>query len=138
MSTRLAFPFIILVAIGVACAQALEHTKDSLDVVKENLKAKKAVLVDVRERSEWDRGVLEGAILFALSVLNKESGSKELADQLAKQLPKDKIIYTHCRSGKRALSAAEILKKLGYQVRPLKPGYEELVKAGFKQAEGKK
>jgi len=33
--------------------------------------------------------------------------------------------------GVRALKAAKILEKLGYNVRPLKAGYEDLVKAGF-------
>jgi rhodanese-related sulfurtransferase len=46
-------------------------------------------------------------------------------------LPKEKVIYCHCRSGGRCLTAAEILKKLGYDVRPLKPGYRDLVEAGF-------
>jgi rhodanese-related sulfurtransferase len=36
--------------------------------------------------------------------------------------------------GVRAVAAAKILEKLGYNVRPLKPGYEELVKAGFQKA----
>ena len=44
---------------------------------------------------------------------------------------KDKILYTHCAVGYRSLRAAKILKKYGYEVRALKPGYEELVKAGF-------
>jgi rhodanese-related sulfurtransferase len=51
--------------------------------------------------------------------------------------PKDKIIYCHCRSGRRCLTAADILKKQGYDVRPLKAGYEDLLKAGFPQAKGK-
>ena len=35
----------------------------------------------------------------------------------------------------RSLKAADVLLKLGYDVRPLKPGYEDLVKSGFKVAE---
>lgn len=45
--------------------------------------------------------------------------------------PKDKIIYTHCVVGKRSVAAGNILEKLGYQVRPIKPGYRELIAAGF-------
>jgi hypothetical protein len=36
--------------------------------------------------------------------------------------------------GVRALKAAKILEKLGYNVRPLNAGYEDLVKAGFAKA----
>jgi len=34
----------------------------------------------------------------------------------------------------RALKAAKILEKLGYNVRPLKAGYQDLLTAGFKKA----
>jgi phage shock protein E len=43
-------------------------------------------------------------------------------------------VYTHCVMGVRALKAARILEQLGYNVRPLKAGYEDLVTAGFKKA----
>lgn len=105
---------------------AAEHTKDSLDDVKKNLGDKKAVLVDVREESEWEDGHLDGAVLVPLSELKQ--GEK------ADSLPKDRIVYAHCASGKRCLAAAEILKKQGYDVRPLKDGYMDLLKAGFKKA----
>jgi len=37
----------------------------------------------------------------------------------------------HCRSGGRVLPAAGILKKAGYDVRPLKAGFDDLKDAGF-------
>jgi len=105
---------------------AAEHTKDSLDDVKKNVSDQKAVLVDVREQSEWDDGHLDGATLVPLSALKK--------GEQADSLPKDRIIYAHCAAGKRCLTAADILKKQGYDVRPLKAGYMDLLKAGFQQA----
>jgi rhodanese-related sulfurtransferase len=56
---------------------------------------------------------------------------------MLKELPKDRILYTHCVVGMRSLKAAEILKKHGYDVRALKPGYDELIKSGFEAAKGK-
>ncbi|MNC96941.1 hypothetical protein D3C83_144460 [compost metagenome] len=56
---------------------------------------------------------------------------------MAKVATKGKIVYCHCGSGVRCLKAADELKKLGYDVRPLKPGYKDLLKAGFEPA-GKK
>jgi len=105
---------------------AAEHTKDSLDDVRKNVTDKKAVLIDVREQSEWDDGHLDSATLVPLSALKK--------GEQADSLPKDRIIYAHCASGKRCLTAADILKKQGYDVRPLKAGYMDLLKAGFPQA----
>jgi phage shock protein E len=113
-----------------ARAEDLTPTKDTLDTVKKNIKDGKAVLVDVREQKEWDAGHIEGAVLMPKSKLDVE---KEAA-ALVQKLDKAKIIYTHCRAGKRALACGEILKKQGFDVRPLKPGYEELLKAGFEKA----
>lgn len=117
----------------MATGQDLTHTKDSLDTVKANVKQGKAVIVDVREQGEWDAGHLKGAILAPLSKLKNESQATELL----KLLPKDKVIYTHCKAGGRSLTCGDILKAHGYDVRPLKPCYDDLVKAGFEKVEGK-
>lgn len=109
---------------------AAEPTNDPLPTVQENLATHKAVLVDVREPGEWKEGHVEGAISLPLSSLKKGVDTSTLE----KELPKDKIVYTHCVMGVRALKAANILEKLGYNVRPLKAGYEDLVKAGFHKA----
>jgi rhodanese-related sulfurtransferase len=119
----------------VSTALAVEgNTKDSLTVVKKNVTEKKAVLVDVREKKEWDAGHIEGSVFLPLSAL-QQGASKE---GLAKQLPEDRILYTFCVVGKRAITGGTILEKYGYEVRALKPGYKELVRAGFKKAENKK
>jgi phage shock protein E len=114
----------------VFAQESLTHTKDSLDTVKDNLKSGKALMVDVREPNEWDAGHLKGAILLPQSKLKAEG---QLAE-LLKALPKDKIIYTHCRAGGRALACGDILKAQGYDVRPLKAGFQDLITAGFEKA----
>src|SRR4030095_17101650 len=122
----------LLMSIGIAVPEEpLTHTKDSLDTVKENVKAGKAVIVDVREQEEWDAGHLKGAILMPQSKLKVEAEAAELVGKL----DKSKIVYTHCRAGRRALACGEILKKQGFDVRPLKAGFEELVKEGFDKSE---
>jgi rhodanese-related sulfurtransferase len=126
--------FLFTTARFVFAQDALTHTKDSLDTVKDNLKAGKAIVVDVREQNEWDAGHLKGAILVPQSKLKNQSQLPEML----KLLPKDKIIYTHCKAGGRALACGDILKKQGYDVRPLKSGYEALVQAGFEKAADKK
>jgi len=109
---------------------AAELSNDPLPTVRENVVTHKAVLVDVREPGEWKEGHVEGAISLPLSSLKKGGDTSALEQQL----PKDKIVYTHCVMGVRALKAANILEKLGYNVRPLKAGYEDLVTAGFEKA----
>ena len=115
-----------------APAPPTAHTKDSLELIQQRIAAGEAILIDVREQDEWDSvGHLQVAALVPLSELKKE----KLDEALAQKLPKDKIIYCHCASGGRVMPASAILYTLGYDVRPLKAGYDDLLEAGFKDAE---
>jgi rhodanese-related sulfurtransferase len=109
--------------------EPLKHTKDSLATVQENLKAGKAIIVDVREDSERKEAYLAGSIHMPQSKLAVKSDLVELI----KKLPKDKLIYTHCRAGRRSLACGEILKQQGFDVRPLAQGTDELLNAGFER-----
>src|SRR4051812_38810246 len=93
----------VLFLAGIATAtQTVQHTKDPLDTIKKNVEAKKAILLDVRETKEWDAGHLRDAKLMPLSEINK----KDKLAELTKDLPKDHVIYLHCASGKRCVTAA--------------------------------
>jgi len=130
----------IVCSIGLLCLlpgrlPAADYTTDSLQTVRENLLQKKALLIDVRAEKEWKQGHVLGAIHLPVTTLDKiddnEAILKELAAVLEQQMPKDRILYTHCVSGPRALKAGEILAKMGYEVRPLEAGYRDLIQAGF-------
>jgi rhodanese-related sulfurtransferase len=122
-----------LVLGAVAGSAVAEHTKDSLDAVRQAVADKKAVMIDVREAAEWREGHLADAGLLPLSEIERGVPPKELE----KILPKDKIVYCYCLAGGRSAEAAALLKPLGYDVRALKPGYPQLVKAGFAAVVGK-
>ena len=66
MKALFALSLTLLLAGSAMIVSAQEHTKDSLDTVKKALAAKKAVLLDVREKSEWDAGHLKDARLLPL------------------------------------------------------------------------
>ncbi len=106
----------------------LKHTEDSLKTVKERIAEKKAILVDVRELIEWNDGHIADAVHLPFRDLQDKFDEKKLREKL----PKDIIVYTYCMVGFRALKAGKIIEKYGYDVRPLKPGYKELLEAGFK------
>lgn len=110
------------------------HTVDSVDDIKQLLADGTAKLIDVREQGEWDAGHLAVADLVPLSML-RGYPVEILSAKLADKLPKDKIIYCHCRSGGRVLAATPILKDLGYDIRPLALGYSALVAEGFEKVE---
>ena len=124
----------VLSSLAVPNDDEVKHTKDSYEKIMENLEQKKAVMVDVREKNEWDAGHLAGAKLIPWSKIRFASSRKKL-----KELPDDDlIVYCHCKAGVRALRAAKKLKEIGYDVRPLKAGFEELVENGFEKAKKKK
>jgi len=68
------------------------------------VKARQAILVDVRERAEWDEARIPGAIHVPLG---------ELATRLH-EIPRDRKVILQCRSGNRSRSATELLLQAGY------------------------
>lgn len=71
-----------------------------------------AVLLDVREESEWDAGHAPMASLIPLA---------ELPDHLD-ELPRDRLIICACRSGGRSFRAAAYLHESGFDAANLTGG----------------
>ena len=121
---------LIAIIIGtVTHVLADSHTEDTLAKVKHDVIAQDAILIDVREPKEWSRGHLSLAQSLPLRELRTTT-----EHHLHDRLPGNKIIYCHCLSGSRCLEAARILSSRGYDARALKPGYPDLMDAGFAQA----
>ncbi len=66
----------------------------------------KAVWIDVRTQSEWDRGHLKNAVLIPYDVVTK----KIQTVVKSKRQP----INLYCRSGRRAEIARKALEQMGY------------------------
>jgi adenylyltransferase/sulfurtransferase len=62
------------------------------------------LLLDVREPYEYDLARIEGSHLIPLGELEKRMG----------ELPKNKKIAVHCRSGARSAKAVGMLRKAGF------------------------
>lgn len=111
------------------------HTKDSIESIKAAIADGSAVLIDVREQSEWNAGHLKVATLVSLSEIKEAVNDKKNgARKVAQLLPKDKTIYFHCKSGGRVLVAEKLLLKFDLDIRPLQLGYSALLKEGFRKA----
>jgi rhodanese-related sulfurtransferase len=135
---RLIAPALFAVLALAPATDDSPHTQDTLPLVQQRLKKKEAVLIDVREQKEWDAGHLEHARLLPLSALTKKPRDEKFTiAALKKSLPTDQPIYLHCKAGGRCVAVADALRRElgpGYDLRPLKPGYDELVDAGFEPA----
>lgn len=64
-----------------------------------------AFIVDVREKKEYEKGHLISAINIPLS---------EIRSRLD-EIPKDKPVYLHCRSGQRSYNAVMALQNMGWK-----------------------
>lgn len=62
------------------------------------------IIIDVRETYEFKRGHIKGAINIPLS---------ELRERI-EEIPKDKPVYLHCRTGQRSYNAVLALQNRGY------------------------
>lgn len=86
------------------------------------LEAGAAVVVDVRNRSEWDTGHLKGALHVPLATFT---------DHLA-ELPRDRPLVVQCETGSRSAVAASVLRANGFRdVANLAGGFTAWRKAGL-------
>ena len=105
----LALLVLLLAPIAVAAGE-LRVEKISPNQAAQQMSAGKAVLVDVRERSELDAGMAQGARWYPTSSIQSDP------DAFAKfvgSLPADQTIVFYCASGGRSGKAAEIATQQG-------------------------
>lgn len=77
--------------------------------ILQELRGGQARLIDIRERNEWEKAHFKCALHIPLSDLAQGIGVESLRE-IKKS---NKKIYIHCRSGKRARKAQEILAQYG-------------------------
>ncbi len=109
--------------------QARPKVKEiTLEQARERLaKNPKAVLLDVREDSEWEKGHAVQATHLGKGVLERD------LEQLFPD-PKTEIIM-YCGGGYRSVLTAEVAQRMGYRnVFSLVGGYKALVQAGWPMA----
>ena len=113
---------LVLLLVGTI-AFAADYTKDDVDVIKAKVQKGEVVLIDVREKNEWDEGHVSGAKLLSLSKISKGATKAEIESVVGK----DKVIYLHCKAGSRCIKAAEILEKQGFKVQAIDLPVGELI-----------
>jgi len=92
------------------------------------LKSGEAVIVDVRDKDEWDEGHIPGAMHMSRGML--ELNIEEKVPDL------NAMIICHCGGGGRGALATESLQKKGYKnVRNMAGGFKAWKAAGFRTAE---
>lgn len=80
-----------------------EFKQVNVDKVRE-LVNDNSIIIDVREAYEYNKGHVKGARNIPLSELRER----------VNEIPKDKPVYLHCRTGQRSYNATLALQNLGY------------------------
>ena len=94
--------------LAMGCANADVDSIDSISPKEASIMVseKKAVIVDVREDSEWSEQHIPGAIHIPLAQLTEHLSE-------LKQY-KDSPVITQCRAGVRSAKAVDVLKLAGF------------------------
>jgi phage shock protein E len=106
-------------------AEAKKHiTEISPQDAATKLNSGNAVIVDVRDKDEWDEGHIPGA-------LHMSRGTIEL--DIEEKVPDpDAMIICHCGGGGRGALATESLQKMGYKnARNMSGGFKAWKAAGL-------
>ncbi|MBC8419253.1 MAG: rhodanese [Desulfobacterales bacterium] len=96
----------------IVYVRKLEPGEISIENFEDALKSKAITVIDVRGPSEYAAGHFPGAINISLD---------ELPAKLD-ELPRDKFMVVHCRTGVRGEMAYLLLKEKGFDVKYLKAG----------------
>ena len=89
----------------VACNLLQDEFRQVREKDIRNIVREKALIIDVREKHEYELSHIIDAKNIPLS---------ELRDRI-NEIPKDEPVYLHCRSAQRSYNALKALKNLGYE-----------------------
>ncbi len=71
--------------------------------MRQQIESGEAILLDVRSTQEWTEGHVKFALHLPVTELDE--------GRLPIGLPEDKILYVHCRTGRRSTRATWILRE---------------------------
>lgn len=119
-------------ALGLALvAGAASATAEDLAQLQKAILEEKAIVLDVREKVEWNKAHLKLSRSVPISTISLDKEARKVAASLPD--PAEVKIYTLSNTGKRAEVAAQLFERVGVKVTPLKQSYRSLVDAGFEE-----
>ena len=102
----------------------IEETNDMLDITVQELKAKidaheDLIVLDVREPHEWEIAAIDGTLRIPKGDIQAArdavlAGRASAENTVLAQIPQDKTLVVHCRSGVRSAHSIGFLEDVGY------------------------
>ncbi|WP_419502631.1 rhodanese-like domain-containing protein [Candidatus Allofournierella excrementavium] len=109
MKRFLALLLALCLLVLAGCGQQADaaYRQISQEEAKEMMDAGDAVVLDVREQSEYDEGHIPGAVLLPVGSIDEDTAAAVIPEKSA-------TVLVYCRSGNRSKTAAAALAELGY------------------------
>lgn len=87
----------------------MENTYQQItqEEAKEMMDTQDAIILDVREQSEYDEGHIPGAVLLSVGTITEDAAAAVIPEL-------DSVVLVYCRSGNRSKTASKALVELGY------------------------
>ncbi|PJG84484.1 rhodanese-like domain-containing protein [Conservatibacter flavescens] len=115
---------IVLILLSLGIAMPILAQTDTQNAAQVQIQKAAGVWIDVRSEEEFNAGHLQDAVNVPHEQIEAEISRIEPN--------KDAPINLYCRSGRRAESAMNVLKHLGYTNVTNHGGYEDLKKQGLR------
>ena len=99
---------VILAAVFFTQKNNSGYKSISQDEAKKMMDNGNVIILDVREKDEYDAGHIKDAVLLPVSTINTDTAAQVIDS-------KDSVALVYCRSGNRSKKASSALAKLGYK-----------------------
>ena len=97
---------LLLTGCGGYSADATYQQIDQ-ETAKEMMDTQEVIILDVRERDEYDSGHIPGSVLLPVGTIAEDTAAEVIPE-------KDSTVLVYCRSGNRSKTAYYLLAELGY------------------------
>jgi rhodanese-related sulfurtransferase len=101
---------IAAVLLFTGCKEAkhsASYKQISQQEAKQMMDSGNVIVLDVREKDEYDAGHIAGAVLLPVGTIGENSAAEVIPQ-------KDSTVLVYCRSGNRSKTASQKLADLGY------------------------
>ena len=97
----------LLLLTGCGGTSADGYQQITQDEAKEMMDTQEVIILDVRERDEYDSGHIPDAVLLPVGTIDETTAAEVIPE-------KDSTVLVYCRRGNRSTTASAALAELGY------------------------
>ena len=109
MNSRI-LPILLMLLVLTGCGgKEMKNTYQQIsqEEAKKMMDTQEVIVLDVREKDEFDAGHIPGAVLLPVGTVSGETAAAVIPEL-------NSVVLVYCRSGNRSRTASSALAELGY------------------------